>query len=162
MSDLHKQVNQHPRQRCYFCSSEGPIETHHIVPRRYNGSDKDVNLVDLCPTCHERLEALYDDRFYEALGVEKPEVEGQENDILQAGWDDKDTSRVQRKCSQAVKNVIEELNTSEREGVPKKELYDKAIEKYDILNEEFIEDTMLKLRRKGEVYEPKQNRFRTT
>jgi len=162
MSDLHKQVNQHPRQRCYFCASEGPIETHHIVPRRYNGSDEDVNLVDLCPTCHERLEALYDDRFYESLGVEKPETEEQEGGPLIAEKFDKDTSRVQRKCSQAVKNVIEELNTSEREGAPEKEIYDKAIEEYDILNEEFIEDTVLKLRRKGEVYEPKQNRFRTT
>jgi 5-methylcytosine-specific restriction endonuclease McrA len=56
-----KGVNNYPRESCYFCGSEGPIETHHIHPRRYGGSDEDRNLVDVCSNCHSKLEALYDD-----------------------------------------------------------------------------------------------------
>jgi len=67
MTDIHKQVTQHPRQRCYFCGSEGPIETHHIVPRRHDGDDHESNLVDLCANCHQRLEALYDKRFFDKI-----------------------------------------------------------------------------------------------
>jgi hypothetical protein len=52
---------------CHFCSESGVTESHHIVPQRYDGSDRDENLVDVCPTCHEKLERLYDDRFYQQL-----------------------------------------------------------------------------------------------
>lgn len=65
----HKGVTQHPRQRCYFCGSDGPIQTHHVVPRRYDGSDDEENLVDLCCNCHQRLEKLYDKRFYQEISV---------------------------------------------------------------------------------------------
>lgn len=56
---------------CFICGQRKPnsIETHHIVPRRFGGSDSDENLVDLCASCHSALEKLYDDRFYEELGV---------------------------------------------------------------------------------------------
>lgn len=55
---------------CYFCDGGGDVlESHHIVPRRFGGSDSDENLVDLCPTCHERIERLYNRRFYQKLGV---------------------------------------------------------------------------------------------
>lgn len=67
MTEIHKQVTQHPRQRCYFCGSEGPIETHHIVPRRHDGDDHESNLVDVCANCHQRLEALYDQRFFDKI-----------------------------------------------------------------------------------------------
>lgn len=58
---------------CYFCgdTARGNLERHHIVPRRFDGSDKDENIVTLCPTCHEKLESLYNKRFYDTLGVEK-------------------------------------------------------------------------------------------
>jgi hypothetical protein len=69
MSEIHKDVVQHPRQRCYFCGSEGPIETHHIVPKRFDGTDSEENLVDLCANCHRRLESLYNKRFYEKMSV---------------------------------------------------------------------------------------------
>lgn len=62
-----KRVNTHPRESCYFCESEGPIETHHINPRRYGGSDEDHNLVDLCSNCHNKLEALYNDKTIEKI-----------------------------------------------------------------------------------------------
>jgi hypothetical protein len=60
----------HPREDCYFCDeSDDVLETHHIVPRRHGGSDDGHNLVDVCPTCHQKLERLYDDRFYTAIGA---------------------------------------------------------------------------------------------
>lgn len=67
---------------CYFCDGgAGVLEEHHIIPRRFDGSDRDENLVDLCPTCHEKLERLYDKRFYDELGVEKEE----EDDSVELG-----------------------------------------------------------------------------
>lgn len=68
---------------CYFCGGgSGVIEQHHIVPRRFNGTDEGENLVNLCPTCHEKLERLYDKRFYDAIGAEKPDSDtGEINEV---------------------------------------------------------------------------------
>jgi len=57
-------------QDCYFCTETERLEEHHIVPRRFDGSDSDENTVTVCPTCHSKLESLYDSRFYSELGVE--------------------------------------------------------------------------------------------
>jgi len=54
---------------CHFCAKKRDIEVHHIVPQRFNGSDARENLVAVCDRCHNKLEALYDKRFYEQLGV---------------------------------------------------------------------------------------------
>lgn len=63
----------YPRDDCYFCRDDCDVlETHHIVPRRHGGGNEDYNLVVLCPTCHEKLERLYDKRFYQAIGVGEP------------------------------------------------------------------------------------------
>lgn len=61
--------NKVDTNRCHFCAKQKDIEVHHIVPQRFNGSDKRENLVAVCDRCHEKLEALYDKRFYEVLGV---------------------------------------------------------------------------------------------
>lgn len=55
--------------KCKFCGEDNKeaLEEHHIVPRRYNGSDRDENLVTVCKNCHGKLESLYDDRFYEQI-----------------------------------------------------------------------------------------------
>lgn len=60
--------------QCFICgdSRTHVLETHHIVPRRYGGSDEDENLVRLCASCHNAVERLYDNRFYEELGVKSP------------------------------------------------------------------------------------------
>lgn len=65
------------REDCFICSRGNPdvLEAHHIVPRRYGGSDHDRNLVDVCPTCHQALETLYDERFYTAIGAEDRDVQ---------------------------------------------------------------------------------------
>lgn len=56
-------------ESCYFCPAESDLQTHHIVPQRKNGSDREENLVIVCADCHSNLEALYDKRFYERLGL---------------------------------------------------------------------------------------------
>lgn len=73
--------------KCYICGDnrENSLEKHHIVPRRYGGSDRDSNLVTLCASCHSAIEKIYDDSFYERLGVKKPtdgEIELEEIDSL--------------------------------------------------------------------------------
>ena len=65
-------MTENTEGRCHFCGEQSVLETHHIVPRRFDGSDKDENLVDVCPTCHRKLESLYDSRFYDKLNVKKP------------------------------------------------------------------------------------------
>jgi len=63
---------------CFFCEVTNPhaVEEHHIVPERYNGSDEPENLVDLCGSCHNKIEnRMYTDRFYERLGVAVDELE---------------------------------------------------------------------------------------
>jgi hypothetical protein len=66
-------MNQHRKKidtdKCYFCPKRIDIEVHHIVPQRFNGTDKQENLVALCDRCHKKLERLYDKRFYQRLGI---------------------------------------------------------------------------------------------
>lgn len=56
---------------CFICGNHRPnsLEEHHIVPQRYNGSDEPENIARLCSSCHAAIEKLYDDSFYERLGV---------------------------------------------------------------------------------------------
>jgi len=147
MTDAHKQVTQHPRQRCYFCGSEGPIETHHIVPRRHSGENSDENLVDLCPTCHERLERLYDKRFFESLGCV---------DVAS----DNETSREQRDRIKKVKNIVANIEENHREGAPVDLVMGKINEVFD--NVEKPKEEIHSLRVQGAVYEPKKGYLRTT
>jgi len=67
MSEYRKQTDT---DKCYFCPKRTNIEVHHIVPQRFNGTDKQENLVALCDRCHKKLEQLYDKRFYQRLGIE--------------------------------------------------------------------------------------------
>jgi len=71
MSDNHtSRYNDSVRtESCYFCASSNDLQTHHIVPQRKNGSDRTENLVIVCVECHDKLERLYDKRFFERLGV---------------------------------------------------------------------------------------------
>ena len=65
--------NESPGGTCYICGHGNPdvIQGHHIIPRRYDGTDEGRNIVDLCPSCHDAIERIYDDSFFEELGVEK-------------------------------------------------------------------------------------------
>lgn len=60
---------------CFICGDRRPnsYETHHVVPKRYGGSDDPENLVSLCSSCHSAIERLYDDGFYARLGLYRGE-----------------------------------------------------------------------------------------
>lgn len=66
MTDYRDKIDT---DRCHFCPRQTDIEAHHIVPQRFNGRDRRENLVGVCERCHKKLEALYDKRFYEKLGI---------------------------------------------------------------------------------------------
>lgn len=67
---------QETKQTCKFCSESDRLESHHVVPRRFGGSDDEENLVKVCPNCHSKLEDLYGRRFYKQLGVKKEARKG--------------------------------------------------------------------------------------
>lgn len=58
------------RETCYFCHSGPPLREQHIIPQRFDGPDTADNLVELCDLCHQRIERLYDKRFYEWFGID--------------------------------------------------------------------------------------------
>jgi len=144
----HKSVTQHPRQLCYFCGSEGPIQTHHIVPQRYDGGDHNENLVDLCPTCHERLERLYNKSFYQALGIEK--------------GDYVDERKSQRRPEQDMILAIIDKYSSDYENACPLQIIHNAAKNELLWEHEQTEKWLAKARNKGEVYQPKKNHYRST
>lgn len=87
------------RDVCYICGNKNRdvLERHHIVPRRFGGSDDKENLVQLCSNCHTSVERLYDKRFYDELGVAVPENgEGGEDHVcMKSGCTSEETSRME-------------------------------------------------------------------
>lgn len=71
-------------KQCFICgmASEAALQEHHIVPRRHGGSDNPENIVELCASCHQAVEKLYDKRFYDSLGVLDGEYEMTVGEIL--------------------------------------------------------------------------------
>ncbi|WP_160135699.1 HNH endonuclease [Halococcus salsus] len=57
-------------ESCFICGEENSIvlQRHHIIPRRYEGSDHSENLVTLCANCHVALERIYTDKVLTQLG----------------------------------------------------------------------------------------------
>ena len=148
MSDLRKGVTQHPRRNCYFCGSEGPIETHHIIPQRHGGSDDESNLVDLCPNCHERIERLYDKEFFREVANAKV------TDSIIVDRSSKELTK-----QDTAKDIIGTIEDNYERGAPEKEI------RAEIANQDALDestDYIEKLRRKGDVYEPYEGHFRTT
>lgn len=60
---------------CFVCGYDNPngIEIHHIVPRRFGGTDHPENTVHLCASFHQAIEKIYDDSFYERLHIQSRE-----------------------------------------------------------------------------------------
>lgn len=82
-------MSQDSDRTCFICGHDtsAVIQEHHIAPRRYGGSDADENLVDLCPNCHDSVERIYNDAFFERLGVQKTTDES-DSDIHVCMWED--------------------------------------------------------------------------
>lgn len=59
---------------CYMCESTENLEVHHLLPVRKIGktsswdliqrAESDRNKVVLCESCHQKIEDLYDDKFW--------------------------------------------------------------------------------------------------
>jgi len=148
MSETRKGVTQHPRRNCYFCGSEGPIETHHIIPQRHNGNDDECNLVDLCPTCHERLERLYNDEFFRVV------ADAEEADAIIVDGNNGETTE-----QDVVYKIVSRVEVAYERGAPRSEIHAEINQHPDL--DDAI-DYIEKLQRKGELYEPTEGHYRTT
>jgi len=137
-------------ESCYFCREDGPaaLETHHIVPRRHNGSDREKNLVTVCANCHRKLEALYDKRFYEVLGVEAAEDSGGSDEL----------SEEERARRQAVKSLVRDVEQDFEEGAPVDVVVDRGAAE---LGADTVEVTLEKLKEVGELYQPNKEHLRS-
>ena len=147
---------QYDRGTCYFCHEPDThlLETHHIVPKRFGGSDDAENLVRVCPNCHERLERLYDGRFYDALGVEQPELD----DEADSDGRDEVTSLEQRQRIETIKSIISEGESINRDGAPILTVLNRA--EANGIERSQAEHEIEKLRQQGDVYEPNTDHLR--
>lgn len=41
---------------CYICKKQGITHMHHIIPRCELGAHAQTNLIELCPSCHKKVE----------------------------------------------------------------------------------------------------------
>jgi hypothetical protein len=152
---------QYDRVTCYFCLSEERqiLEEHHIVPLRFDGSDDAENMVRLCPTCHKKLERLYDGRFYDELGVENPDSGESTDTGIHTSIKGEDGSEVL-----SLLDVIEDSVNSKSTGLagaPLETVIDRATSEFDV-GRDRIQFEIRKLKQKGEVYEPRSDILRTT
>jgi len=97
---------------CQICGAQRPrsMETHHIIPRRYGGSDDDPNLVTLCSSCHTAVESIYSDDRWQQVGLTKESTDG----------DDDDTPSIDDVGSQPLFDLIQmlaELDSRRRLGI---------------------------------------------
>lgn len=46
---------------CPYCKKNIANSVHHIIPRKYNGSNDDTNLINLCFGCHDIIEIKTED-----------------------------------------------------------------------------------------------------
>ena len=141
--------DQTNRESCYICGElvGHLLETHHIVPRRHGGSDNVENLVDLCPSCHQALEKIYDKRFYDRL---QHALENNADGAEVKTPDDEPDHRL------TVKAIIDKF---EKEPIVLKEIEERLD---NVTTEEEAKEELDKLRVKGEVYEPQKGVLRTT
>jgi hypothetical protein len=75
-------------EACFICGEDNPtvLQEHHVLPRRYGGGDSDENLVTLCANCHEAVEKIYDDSFYERAGYSTAPSSGRFDPEVAERW----------------------------------------------------------------------------
>ena len=156
MTNTRKGVTQHPRQNCYFCGSEGPIETHHIIPQRHGGSDDESNLVDICPNCHRRLETLYNKRFYDFVSEidldSKPTKDG--NDSKKAATTIQHINKLH--------DIINEMGMQCEKGADKDKVYHKLVMCGVAESIPDASNMVTNEQMRGNVYEARQGYLRST
>jgi len=149
---------QYDRVTCYFCLSEERqiLEEHHIVPRRFDGSDDDENLVRVCPTCHQKLERLYDSRFYDGLGVENSDSEDDTDSGIPLTLKHRDGGEVV-----TLLDVIEDMTDATPHGAPYGSVLERATSEFD-RSPEVVRSEIERLKQRGEVYAPVYDYLQTT
>lgn len=57
------------QKRCYVCglAHEPALQQHHALPQQYGGNDDLENQYLLCANCHQALERIYDDNFWQRV-----------------------------------------------------------------------------------------------
>ena len=67
MSKKRNKTNNKPQRnreiakgKCIFCGTTDSIELHHVVQKRFQGSNDPSNLVPICSRCHRTLHFLVD------------------------------------------------------------------------------------------------------
>lgn len=39
----------------YVCEDKSQVHFHHIIPKSLGGNNKESNLIEVCPNCHNRI-----------------------------------------------------------------------------------------------------------
>jgi len=101
-------------EQCFICgdSHSNRLQTHHVVPRRYGGSDDPENLVTLCASCHQGIEKLYDERFYERLHTRS--VDAPRNELEAEGMDVENFESPDRRLDPMNPHIVALDNSGER------------------------------------------------
>ena len=177
-AELLRKYIAHAKRSCYPTMTDEAKATirEFYVDLRSKGADEDAPI----PVTARKLEALV--RLAEAsarvrlsdtvepedaersveivrsclqdIGVD-PETGQFDADVVETG-----TSKTQRDRIKNIKNLISEIEAEFEEGAPIEEVLDRADEVG--MDATKAEGEIEKLRRKGEVYEPKQDHLRTT
>lgn len=117
------------KQKCYFCDEHRVLEQHHIVPRRFGGSNKKSNLVTLCPNCHTKIEQVYDKKTLATIADRNPH-EIQEDRInsiiseMKVRINQVKNLTPKDKVQKHLQKAFEEVRKSERHHVRDSELFD--------------------------------------
>jgi len=108
--------------RCFICGHGNAqiLEEHHTVPRRLNGSDSPENTYYLCGSCHNAVESMYDDGFYERLGIAVEDVEDDAFTARDRGTEIEPKESKDRTIPPKSAHIqVEELDSCEGEAGPK-------------------------------------------
>lgn len=73
-----------PIDYCMICGVRDPriIERHHVYPRRHHPTRLQLafEVINVCSNCHNRVERLYDDYFFNRIGINTGLVKIDEDD----------------------------------------------------------------------------------
>lgn len=76
LEKIAEKIGAGEQNRCYFCKEDDKefLEEHHVIPKRYGGSNEKYNLVTLCRRCHIKLEQLYTNEVFSFIAENINEV----------------------------------------------------------------------------------------
>ena len=60
--------------KCALCGwNEASCDIHHIIPKKYGGTDSHDNLIIVCPNCHRKIHTLniYSEDFLRQYSIDK-------------------------------------------------------------------------------------------